>query len=312
MPNKFMPNHIMTDNMGYRVKMAIEDLSRAIRGEGDTQYRVSSLNSTVLASESIEAVGIPVYVSDVADYPDFNLTETGWYIFARIKTKDGKNVPSGVVITGADGYIANTANDYVDVAVRFDVAALSKVVFIDWGVEDEYFVFRANDLAVRNLDYRTTFYVYDISPYTTWEYALTADTKFVANKAYFTKNGDEYIKAEVTVGNDVPTNTYYNHSKVTFSGMAKNVTYILDEVVDCPQVYVLPEIEDDTHGCWYEVRLRHSGSFSSTLQVPEGVKVATEHTQAETAGLNMVDLHYTSIDGVKLWRFLNTHSSIPA
>ena len=70
-------------------------------------------------------------------------------------------------------------------------------------------------------------------------------------------------------------------------------------------------VEDDGHGAWYEIRLRHSGSFSSTLVVPEGVKVATEHTQAETAGMNMVDLHYMSIDGVKLWRFMNTHSSLP-
>ena len=45
--------------------------------------------------------------------------------------------------------------------------------------------------------------------------------------------------------------------------------------------------------------------------MPEGVKIATEHTQAETAGMNMVDLHYMSIDGIKIWRFMNTHSSIP-
>jgi hypothetical protein len=25
----------------------------------------------------------------------------------------------------------------------------------------------------------------------------------------------------------------------------------------------------------------------------------------------MIDLHYTYINGIKLWRFLNTHSSIP-
>ena len=94
--------------------------------------------------------------------------------------------------------------------------------------------------------------------------------------------------------------------------MARNVTYQLDEIIDCPQEYILPEIEDDGHGAWYEIRLRHAGSYSSTLVVPEGVKIATEHTQAETAGMNMVDLHYMSIDGIKLWRFMNTHSSIPS
>ena len=49
-----------------------------------------------------------------------------------------------------------------------------------------------------------------------------------------------------------------------------------------------------------------------TLTPPSAdVKIATEHTQKETKGLNMIDLHYTSVNGVKLWRFLNTHSSIP-
>ena len=42
------------------------------------------------------------------------------------------------------------------------------------------------------------------------------------------------------------------------------------------------------------------------------MKIATEHTQAETAGLNMIDLHYSKVSGTKLWRFLNTHSTIPA
>lgn len=313
MSKKYMPNHTMTDRMGLLIKNALDNVSRAVRGHSDTPYRVSSLNNTVLAAENIiEAVGAPVYVDDVAQYSAYGITETGWYVFARITTIDGKNVPAGTIVSGADGSIVSTANDYVDVAVRFDVAAESKIVNIDWGVDEENFVFRASDLAVRNLDYRTTFYVYDITPYATWEYALTTDTTFAADKAYYTKNGDLYEKAEVTVGNEVPADTYYNHSKVTFEGMARNVTYMFPETVDCPQVYVLPEIEDETHGCWFEIRLRHSGSFSSTLQVPEGVKVATEHTQAETAGVNMVNLHYTSVDGVKIWRFLNTHSTIPA
>jgi len=40
--------------------------------------------------------------------------------------------------------------------------------------------------------------------------------------------------------------------------------------------------------------------------------VATEHTQAEAKGMNMVDLHYTVIGDTKLWRFMNTHSTVPA
>lgn len=77
--------------------------------------------------------------------------------------------------------------------------------------------------------------------------------------------------------------------------------------------FVLPEIEDDCHGAWYEIRCRHAGEYSMTLTPPgDDVKIATEHTQKETAGMNMINLHYTVVDGVKLWRFLNTHSSIPS
>ena len=43
----------------------------------------------------------------------------------------------------------------MDVAVRFDVAAQAKAVTVNWGTHSETFVFKATDLAVRNLDYRT-------------------------------------------------------------------------------------------------------------------------------------------------------------
>lgn len=453
--------------------------------------RIQSLDNTMLANGSvIEVIGIPRYLEDVTAYTAYGLTESGWYCFARITSRDGSKVDANTTVTGDAGHIMLEGAEYIDVAVKFDVAAMKQRVVIDWGTYEDDIVFSASDLAIRNLDYRVTMYLYDISPYTTWEYAFTADTAFVADKKYFVKDGnayeaaevqtvayqltadetfqegktyyisdgqggytqaqvqtvayeltadetfqdgktyyisdgaggytaatvtageavtadtyyeqttvpvpantyyeqttvpvpayyvqthpyalttdatfqdgvtyytkgenDEYTAAEVTVGEAVPADTYYvqttayeqvegvfqdgvtyytksgseyveatvttgasipayyNHSKVVFSGMARNVTYMLDEVVDCPQEYVLPEIEDDTHGCWYEIRLRHSGSFSSTLQVPEGVKVATEHTQAETAGINMIDLHYSNVGGVKLWRFLNTHSTIPA
>lgn len=412
--------------------------------EAANRQRVTSLDSTLLGTGTvIEAVGIPQYVSDVSQYAAYGMTDTGWYLFVRVAGKTGVTVTSGAEVTGALAILTPGA-DHVDLAVRFEVAAVSQAVTINWGAVSETIIFKATDLATRNLDYRTTFYVYDISPFVTWEYAFTADTTFQEGKKYYTKGandvytlaevepysyaltadatfaegktyytladgvytaatvtvgeavtadtyyersavpvpayyvqthpyalttdatfqdgvtyytkgeGDTYTAAEVTVGEAVTPDTYYvqttayeqvegvfqggvtyytksgseyveatvttgdpipayyNHSKVTFAGMARNITYMLDEVVDCPQVYVLPEIEDDTHGCWYEVRLRHSGAFSSTLQVPEGVKVATEHTQAETAGLNMVDLHYSNVGGVKLWRFLNTHSTIPA
>ena len=28
--------------------------------------------------------------------------------------------------------------------------------------------------------------------------------------------------------------------------------------------------------------------------------------------INMINLHYTSVAGLKMWRFMNTHSSVPA
>lgn len=411
---------------------------------GGITSRVTSLTATELASgEIIETLGIPVYVSDVTQYAEYGLTETGWYTFARIAAKDGVTVGDGASVEGAKAIITAGA-DHVDVAVLFDVAAMSQKVVVHWdGSNEDTFVFKATDLAVRNLDYRTTFYVYDLAPFTTWAYALTTDANFVAGSHYYTKNGDtytaaevqteayvltadetfaagktyytkdgdtytaatvtageavpadtyyekttvpvpayykqvdgyvltsdatfqagvtyytkngeEYVEAEVTVGEAVPANTYYvpglvwtqaedgtfqpdvtyytksgteyteaqvtvgdvcpayyKHSKVTIEGMTRNVTYVLNDEIDCPSEFILPEIEDETHGCWFEFRFHHSGSFSSTLVPPEGVKVATEHTQAETAGVNMVDLHYTAVDGVKIWRFMNTHSSIPA
>lgn len=333
-----------------------EDAAKAAKAAVDEMdgIRIMSLDSTALAVSGtiINAVGIPVYVDDVTAYADYGITETGWYVFARIFGRGDTKVTENTTVTGAAGSIITVGAEYVDLAVRFEVAAMSSIVTISWGDETDRLIFNAPDLAVRNLDYRTTFYVYDIAPFATWEYALTADETFAADKKYYTladgvytlaevtageavpayyilvdevytratgifedgviyytKSEDVYSEAVVTVGDAIPA--YYNHSKLTFSGMARNVTYQFDEIIDCPQEYVLPEIEDDGHGAWFEIRLRHAGSYSSTLVVPEGVKIATEHTQAETAGMNMVDLHYMSIDGIKIWRFMNTHSSIP-
>lgn len=415
-------------------------------GVSDTRKRVLPLTNTEITKyTTLEVIGTPPYIkdSDLAQYSEYGITESGWYLFARIMAENGVVVSEETSVEGAKAIIT-TGADHVDIAVLFDVAAVSQKIVVHWDESNaETFVFKATDLAVRNLDYRTTFYVYDLAPFTTWAYALTADTvfdvtknyfvkdgdtytaaevqteayvltadaTFATNKTYYTKNadtyeaatvtageavpadtyyekttvpvpayykqvngyvltsdatfqegvtyfiknGDEYVEAEVTVGDAVTANTYYvpglvwiraedgafqpdvtyytksgteyteaqvtvgdvcpayyKHSKVTFEGMTRNVTYVLNDEIDCPSEFILPEIEDETHGCWYEFRFHHSGSFSSTLVPPEGVKVATEHTQAETAGVNMVDLHYTAVDGVKIWRFMNTHSSIPA
>ena len=277
--------------------------------------RVASLDETGLArAEIVEVVGTPQYIDDVSQYSDYGITEAGWYVFTRITAKNGVKIIEETSVTGAAGYIATIGEDHIDVAVKFEVAAVSQPVTITWAAGNtETFVFKATDLAIRNLDYRVTFYVYDIDEFATWEYALTTDETFAEDKYYYTKDeNDVYTLAEVTVGEAVPADTYYNHSKVTFEGMTRNITYVCNTPIDCPVVFNLPEIEDETHGCWFEIRFRHTGTYSSTLIVPEGVKVATEHTQSETAGMNMVDLHYTVVDDTKIWRFMNTHSTIPA
>ena len=275
--------------------------------------RVTSLDTTPLVSGTvIETVGIPVYVSDVTQYAAYGLTETGWYVIARITAPDGVTVTAETTVTGADGYIATVGADHVDAAVRFEVAASSKTVTVDWGEAEDSFVFKATDLAVRNLDYRTTFYLYDLAPYTSWTYALTADTTFAADKNYYTYDGETYTLAEMTAGAAVPANTYYNHSKVTFSGMTRNVTYRLNDVIDCAIEIILPEVPDDGYGAWFEFQLRYSATWSCTLIPPSAdVKVGTTNTQAQTAGINTIDLQYTDVGGATLWTLLNTHSNIP-
>lgn len=280
---------------------------------GATGGRVSVVAGSAadLAEHVIEVVGIPDYVDDVTDYAQYSITEPGWYIFPRVNALGDTVVTEQTTVTGAAGYVAEAGAGAVELAVRFGVTAETQVVTIDWGPYTDTLIFKASDLAIRNLDYRTTFYIYDLAPFVTWEYALTEDPTFAEGKNYYTKDGDVYTLAEVTAGESVPAETYYNHSKLHIEGMTRNITYRLDEIVDCPSEIVLPEIEGDTHGAWFEMQMRHSDAYSMTLLPPEGVKVATEHTQAETAGMNMIDLHYLDVDGVKLWRFMNTHSSIP-
>ena len=309
---------LRSGNAGRQASSGSKDLSAALDAAIASQVnntRVISLTETQLASGSvIEAVGVPEYVGDVTQYAAYGITETGWYIFARVLTKAGEAIEAGVTVDGADGAIITAGEDHVDIAVRFEVASMSKPVTINWGTYTETYIFKATDLAVRNLDYRVTFYVYDADPFATWEYELTTDTTFATGKHYFTKNEDDtYTEAEVTVGEAVPADTYYKHSKVTIEGLCRNVTYRLNTVVDCPMTFILPEIEDECHGAWYEIRCNHAGTYSMTLVPPsDDVKVATQHSQVESAGINMINLHYTSVAGLKMWRFMNTHSSVPA
>ena len=365
--------------------------------------RITALeDSSIAAGTVVEAVGVPAYISaaDLSGYSAYGLTEAGWYVFARITAKQGGAVVAQTTVTGADGYIATTGADHVDVAVKFGVTGQSKKVTVTWdagGTDVDEFVFRAGDLAVRNLDYRTTFYIYDIADFVTWQfaentddtfqegknyytesdgeyskatvtagdparyfersvsYSLTADETFQDGKTYYTESEGVYTEAEVTTGEAVtaetyyeqtvtysvtedtafadgktyyihgesyteatvtptdPIVTYYKHSKAIFAGMARNITYKLDEIIDCPIEITLPEIDDDGYGAWFEIQLRYDGSYSATLTpAAQDVVIGTAQTQSQTAGINVIDLQYTEVAGLKMWTLLNTHSNLPS
>ena len=163
--------------------------------------------SEIETGNIVVAVGIPAYVDDVNQYAEYGITETGWYVFARILAKGG----GFVSVEGAAGYIASAGDDHVDVAVRFEVAATSQIVDVNWSEYTERIVFQATDLAVRNLDYRVTFYVYDADPFVTWYYKRSADPVFVGTKYYTEENG-VYTQAAVKAHEHVPADTYYTHA----------------------------------------------------------------------------------------------------
>ena len=218
---------------------------------------------TLLLRVKLEVDGAPYQPVDA----DFNLTETGWYVFARIRSKYGLSVTGSTHVIGADGYIATIGADHIDVAVRFGVAGESRLVTIDWGEYQDKFVFRATDLALRNLDYRVTYYEYDLADYATWSFALTTDTTFALWKKYYTLEDGEYVLADVIYGDPVPADTYYVHSKIRLEGMPRNITYKFSEIIDAPVEIVLPDIPDDGYGCWFEFKLLY---YTALLRASTG------------------------------------------
>lgn len=240
----------LIDKLGNNLKNSLHSIGSALwRDKGDIAEAVTSLDSTRLAGAMvIEAVGIPEYVeeSELSGYAAYGLTRSGWYVFARIPANTGVTVTAETTVTGAEGVIKTIGGAYIDVAVRFEVAAQSQAVTVNWGDFTETYIFKATDLAVRNLDYRVTNYYYDLAPYATWEwkltedanfkanqnyytkdgdvytlaevqtvqYNLTADATFQADKKYYTREGDVYTEATVTVGEAVTANTYYEASDV--------------------------------------------------------------------------------------------------
>ena len=131
---------------------------------------------------------------------------------------------------------------------------------------------------------------------------------FADGETYYQLDGAEYVPVEVTAGDEVPL--WYVHSKVIFQEMTRNISYRCNTLIDCPIEIVLPEIEENGYGAWYEIQMRYAGTYSCTLTLPEGVKAGTTTSQAQTAGINVIDLHYVSVDGNKTWQLINTHTNL--
>ena len=145
-----------------------------------------------------------------------------------------------------------------------------------------------------------------------WPQALESEfeagTTYYINLDYLNLGAEGYIEADVNSGDPIPV--YMEHELLHVEGMTRNVTYRFDETIDCPMEIVLPVIEDgESYGAWFDFQFRHNGSYSTTLTPSENVKIATNNTPNATKGINLLHLHYSYIDGAKVWSALNTHTS---
>lgn len=275
----------LVDNDVYELKKAFANLSG----------RVVSTSDGIDVVHAYETAGYPVYVddADLDKYSAYGIDKSGWYLFARINAKQGDAVSTGFYVDGAVGVIApEDGSTYVDVAVRFGVIAESQKVTINWGNMAETFVFKATDLAIRNLDYRVTFYLYDIDDFCTWEYELTNDTTFVANKGYYKLQNGQYVRENVTTGASVPANTYYNHKSLTIKDFTRNMSYSLDTVVDCPITIHLPKADTENYGAWFEVQLNFLQAYSVTIIPDTGQKVSANGVHTPKVGINIINILY--------------------
>lgn len=270
-------------------------------GDVRNSDRVASLDETeLIKSPVIETYGCPIYVSEaeLAGYTGYDLTEPGWHLFVRVAAKDGVVVGPGAMVIGAAGYIAETGEDHIDIAVCFGTSAETQKVVINWGGSTETFMFRATDLAIRNLDYRVTFYQYDISPYATWTWAAATGT-FTAGAHYFTRTGtgttdDPYVytEAEFTAGQSIPANTYYKHTAVRFTGFVKNLSYSIP-YIDCPITIDLPDVDtDDQYGAWFELQLNLDTARSIALVAPAGTTVSGNGVASPKAGVGIINMMF--------------------
>lgn len=276
--------------------------------------RVSQISNGVDIAQVYETVGCPEYVGndDLSKYSLFGLTESGWYLFARINSRHGEFISVGFSVVGASGVITpSIGSDHVDIAVRFGVIAESQKVTINWGESTETFVFKATDLAIRNLDYRVTFYLYNIDDYCEWTYEITTDEKFVKDKGYYKLIDDEYVRQEVTIDEEIPVNTYYYHKSLVIKDFTRNMSYTLDTTVDCPVTIHLPEVGGDNYGAWFEVQMNFLQTYSVTIIPHEGQKVSANGVHSPKNGINIINILYhkptnTWLPTVTNWKVSDT------
>lgn len=286
----FVTEPVILDSTGRRIAENLAD----IRGEATPARRVATLmeGHDMASGRVVNVAGIPNYIEeeDISDYSSYGITESGWYAFARIFAKPLDPVAVGFSVTGAYYITPSIGADHVDVAVKFGVAAETKKVIVNWGEIQEPFYFQAVDLAIRNMDYRVTFYQYDLNPYCTWTWAAASGT-FSADKSYYKLIDGEYVKdTTVVTGQTIPASTYYTHSGVTVSGFVKNISYTLDEI-DCPITINLPEVEEN-YGAWFEVQTKFLAVYSITLTAVSPDKVSGKLVHSPKAGVDIINLMY--------------------
>lgn len=238
-------------------------------------------NVSLIADNNVYDVsGVPQYLTtEMAQlYTGKIDAESGWYWFGGVIAPNGMKVEKQAFqfYGSKDAMLhgqPNDGDDRITVAIRFDALGSPVGFHVKWNStmqNADPFTFRCTDLAIRNLDYKTTYYVYNLEPY-----AVVTDEK-------------------VTFEGMTPNVTYQYKER-----LSKPVEIILPDIED-----------EDGHGVWLELQLYFTGVFSCTLVPPEGVVIKKAPTPTIASGYNVLDLMYYNIDGVKCWRVQNTQSTI--
>lgn len=240
-----------------------ENLLRNLNGTA-----VVGMYGSNIAPMILEVIGVPEYIGEdeIGEVNGYDIAKTGWYSFARITADNGVYVGSGLIVDGVEDYKAGV--NYIDVAVRFGTNGDSTIITINWdGNTVNQYLFRATDLAIRNLDYRSTYRVYDIG-----------------DCLSFTTSGTK---------------------KAVFQNLTRNIVYAVD-AIDCPMVVHLPDVSTESFGTWIELRVELTTSTNVSLEfVPPGnTKLSGTNVNVPKEGLNIIMAQYH--EKMNTWFISNT------